>query len=129
MDILRSLLHPLQNEFSDTELGHERSTWFAYTLLSVVVPFTSSVTSNLLRSIEALFGLSIKSQRYYSFMASPTLPWGRLWRVVWRLVPNPLTHGRLALALDDCINPKTGTHIFGCATVFDHAAKPNQSKY
>jgi hypothetical protein len=129
MSILPSLLHPLQDEFSDTELGRERSTWFVYTLLSVILPFTSSVTSNLLRSIETLFGQSIKSQRFYSFMASPTLPWDRLWRVVWRLVPDPLTYGRLVLALDDCINPKTGKHIYGCAKIFDHAAKANQSKY
>jgi hypothetical protein len=33
------------------------------------------------------------------------------------------------LALDDCINPKTGRKIFGCDHVFDHAAKQNQSKY
>jgi len=33
------------------------------------------------------------------------------------------------LALDDCINPKTGKKIYGCDKVFDHAAKQNQSKY
>ena len=32
-------------------------------------------------------------------------------------------------ALDDYINPKTGKKIFGCANIFDHAAKQNQSKY
>ena len=37
--------------------------------------------------------------------------------------------GRLLLALDDTINPKTGKKIFGCASVKDHAAKSNQSKY
>jgi hypothetical protein len=62
-------------------------------------------------------------------MASPTLPWDRLWRVVWGLIPAPLTDGRLVLALDDCINPKVGRGIFGCASIFDHAAKSNQSKY
>lgn len=37
--------------------------------------------------------------------------------------------GRLLLALDDYINPKTGKKIFGCDKVFDHTAKQNQSKY
>ena len=44
------------------------------------------------------------------------------------MIPNPLTNERLLLALDDYINPKTGKKIFGCANIFDHAAK-HQSKY
>jgi hypothetical protein len=45
------------------------------------------------------------------------------------MIPEPTSDGRLLLALDDCINPKTGKEIFGCDRVFDHAAKLNQSKY
>jgi len=45
------------------------------------------------------------------------------------MIPEPETNGRLLVALDDFINPKTGKKIFGCASVFDHAAKQNQSKY
>ena len=48
---------------------------------------------------------------------------------MWSLIPSPATKGRLLLALDDTINPKTGKKIFGCAPFFDHAAKINQSKY
>ncbi len=53
----------------------------------------------------------------------------RLWRCLWKMITEPLTNDRLLLALDDYINPKTGKKIFGCAKVFDHAAKQNQSKY
>ena len=52
MSILRDLLPPLQAHFSKTELGQERATLFVYTLRSVIVPFTSSMTSNLLRCLE-----------------------------------------------------------------------------
>ena len=45
------------------------------------------------------------------------------------MIADPNTDGRLLLALDDYINPKTGKKIFGCANVFDHAAKQNQSKF
>jgi len=45
------------------------------------------------------------------------------------MIPRPVTDGRLLVALDDFINPKTGRKIFGCAHIFDHAAKANQSKY
>jgi hypothetical protein len=75
MFILRDLLTPLQEEFSNTKQGQKRKIWFAYTLLAVVIPFTSSMgSSNLLRALQTLFGLDIQSQRFYTFMTS-TLPW------------------------------------------------------
>ena len=45
------------------------------------------------------------------------------------LIPSPQTDGRIIVALDDFINPKVGRNIFGCETIFDHAAKANQSNY
>ena len=51
MFILRDLLGALQVPFSNSELGRERSLWFSFTLLAVIVPFTSSMSSNLLRSL------------------------------------------------------------------------------
>ena len=78
MFILRDLLRPLQAHFSDTDLGRERASLFVYTLLAVIVPFTSSMSSNLLRSLIALFGIEMKQKRFYTFMASSTLPWQKL---------------------------------------------------
>jgi hypothetical protein len=72
-----------------------------------------------------LFGIGIKKKRFYTFMASSTLPWQKLWQTVWGLIPSPETDGRLLLAVDDCINPKIGKNSFGCETIFDHAAKAN----
>ena len=129
MFILRDLLPPLQAHFSDTDLGREQASVFVYTLLSVIVPFTSSMTSNLWRCLETLFGIEIRQKRFYTFMASSNLPWENLWQTVWGLIPSPETDGRLLIALDDFINPKVGRTIFGCETLFDHAAKANQSKY
>jgi len=129
MFILRDILTPLQNEYSATSLGRERSRWFVYSLLAFIVPFTSSISSNILRSLNTLFGISVNRRRFYTFMASTKLPWASLWRRLWTTIPDPLTDGRLLVALDDFINPKTGKKIFGCAHIFDHAAKTNQSKY
>ena len=129
MFILRDLIPPLQTHFSKTDLGRERASLFVYTLLSVIVPFSSSMTSNLFRSLEVLFGIEIKKKRFYTFMASSTLPWQNLWQTVWGLIPSPETNGRILIALDDFINPKVGSKIFGCETIFDHAAKANQSRY
>jgi len=98
-------------------------------LLAFIVPFTNSISSNILRSLNTLFGLSVNRRRFYTFMASNKLPWIKLWQGLWGTIPNPLTDGRLLIALDDFINPKTGRKIFGCAHFFDHAAKANQSKY
>jgi hypothetical protein len=129
MCILRNILTPLQHEFGDSRIGLERGIWFIYTLLAVITHFTASRTSNLIRCLQTLFGFSLCPDRFYTFMASPKIPWDRLWTVLWTLIPKPTVQGRLLLALDDYINPKTGKKIFGCAAFFDHAAKINQSKY
>jgi len=129
MFILRDILRPLQDDFSSTRLGRKRSRWFVYTLLAFIVPFTSSISSNILRCINTLFGIRVNRGRFYTFMKSNKVPWVKLWPRLWNMIPSPLTDGRLLVALDDFINPKTGRKIFGCSHVFDHAAKANQSKY
>lgn len=129
MDILRDIAQPLQAQFSDTKLGKERASLFIYTLLAIIIPFTSSITSNCFRSLVTLFGMNLKQKRFYTFMATTTLPWQRLWQTLWGLIPQPETDDRIILALDDSINPKSGKTIFACDTMFDHAAKANQSEY
>lgn len=130
MFILHDILEKLKKEFAHSRKGEERGTWFIYTLIAIIIPFTSSKTSNLLRCLNSLFGFTgIRKKRYYTFMASPKIPWQQLWQCLWKMIPEPLTNDRLVLALDDYINPKTGRKIFGCAKIFDHAAKQNQSKY
>jgi hypothetical protein len=130
MIILHDIVKKLKNEFAHSRKNDERSIWFIYTIVAIIVPFTSSKTSNLLRCLKALFGFAgIHKKRYYTFMASPKIPWQRLWQCLWKMIPAPLTDDRLLLALDDYINPKTGKKIFGCGKFFDHAAKQNQSRY
>jgi len=129
MTILRTLAAAFQGLFPPTRAGQERWRWLLLTLQSILIPVTVSRTSNLRRAIETLFGVRIAEWRYYRFMASPKLPWAGLWPTLWRAIPEPLVAGRLLLALDDSINPKTGQHIFACQTTFDHAAKPNQTRW
>lgn len=129
MFILRDLLALLQTPFSDSKLGRERALWFVFTLLAIIVPFTSSMTSNLLRSLQTLFGLDLNRRRFYAFMASPKLPWQRLWQILWKQIPDPTVDGRLLVALDDSISNKTGRKIFGCGFFHDHTAKLNQPNY
>jgi len=130
MFILHDILDKLKSEFAPSRKGRERGSWFIYTTLAILVPFSSSKTSNIFRCLNTLFGVTgIGKKRFYTFMASPKIPWQRLWQRIWQMIPDPLTDDRLLLALDDYINPKTGKKIFGCAKVFDHAAKQNQSQY
>ena len=129
MSMLRTLAVDFQALFAATEKGQERLRWLLLTLQAIIVPITASRTSNLLRAIETLFGVSIAEWRYYTFMASVKLPWEELWEALWRRIPSPLSGGRLLLALDDSINPKTGKHIYACQETFDHAAKTNQKRY
>ena len=129
MFILRDLSRALQAPFADSKPGRERGLWFIFMLLAVIVPFTSSMSSNLLRSLQTLFGLDLGRRRFYTFMASPKIPWQRLWQVLRGLIPEPLVDGRLLVALDDSINNKTGRQIFGCGFFHDHTAKLNQPAY
>jgi hypothetical protein len=130
MIILHDILGKLKNEFAHSRKARERGIWFVYTIVAIIIPFTSSKTSNILRCLNTLFGFTgIRKKRFYTFMASPKIPWQRLWLSLWKMIPCPETNGRMLLALDDCINPKSGKKIYGCDNVFDHAAKQNQSKY
>jgi hypothetical protein len=129
MSILPILARDFQFLFPRTIRGQERFHWFLLTLKAILVPITASRTSNLLRAIETLFGVSIAQWRYYTFMASVKLPWARVWEALWRAIPSPLVAGRLLLGLDDSINPKTGKKIFACQRTFDHAAKSNQTRW
>ena len=54
MFILRHILAPLQDSFKHSRKGDERGVWFIYTLLAVITHFTSSRTSNLLRTTDPL---------------------------------------------------------------------------
>ena len=89
MFILRDLSALLQAPFSDSKPGRERAHGFVFTLplLAVIVSFTSSMTSNLLRSLQTLFGLNLNSRRFYAFMASPKLPWDRIWSILLLAYP------------------------------------------
>ena len=84
MSILPTLANEFQVLFPATDKGQERFRWFILTLQAILVPITASRTSNLLRAIETLFGVSIAAWRYYTFMASVKLPWTRMWEVLWR---------------------------------------------
>jgi len=130
MATLHQLLTRFKDDFAHSKKGEERAQWFIYTILAVIVPFTSSKTSNLLRCLRTIFGFShVSNRRFYTFMASSKLPWDKLWETTKGAVPEPLTQGRTLVAIDDYINPKTGKKIFGCHRFFDHAAKQNQSLY
>ena len=123
------ILAKLKDQFADSRKADERGIWFIYTIVAIIIPFTGSKTSNIRRCLTTLFGFHIAKKRFYTFMASSKIPWQRLWPALWNMIPEPLTQGRLLLALDDYINPKTGRKIFACAKTFDHAAKQNQIQY
>jgi len=129
MSILHAAVKDLQLCFPPSSSGQERFRWFLLTLQAIIVPITISRTSNLLRCIATLFGVDIAQWRYYTFMASMKLPWEAIWETLWRAIPTPLTAGRLLFVLDDSINPKCGRKVFACQRTFDHAAKPNQTRW
>jgi len=66
MFILKPLLALLQAEF---KRNAERGSLFAYTLIAIILPFTVSRTSNLLRCVTTIFRLDITQRKFYTFLA------------------------------------------------------------
>ena len=126
MFILKSIFDPIQSEFRKSQ---HRGKLFVAALLAILLPAVGSRSSQLLLIIKSAFCFKVTHRGFYIMIASPKLPWLRLWQCLWRLIPSPLTDGRLLLAADDSVNPKTGKHIHGCDYHYDHAAKANQAKY
>ena len=130
MFILRDLLRSLQTAFSNTDLGRERAHLFVFTLLAIIVPFTSSITLQSVTVIaNAVWSRNHPPALLHLHGLTPCLPWGSLWQIIWQLIPDPLTDGRLLVALDDSVNNKCGRTIFGCGFFHDHTAKLNQPSY
>ena len=72
----------------------------------------------------------ITRKRLYNFLNSTKLPWDLLWVLLTKLLgSDAITDDRLLIALDDSTYGKTGKHIAGCDSHFDHAAKQNWSKW
>ena len=63
MHTLHSLLSNLKEEFASSRKGEEREAWFVCTLLAIILPFTSSKTSGLVRALESVFGFAGTSQK------------------------------------------------------------------
>jgi len=68
---LHSLLSNLKEEFACFKKGDERGMWLVYSLLAIILLFTSSKTSGLVRAFESVCGFTgIRQRRYYTFMSS-----------------------------------------------------------
>ena len=75
MLILHDILGKLKDQFAGSAKADERGIWFVYTIVAIIIPFTSSKTSNILRCLSTLFGFGgIAKKRFYTFMASPKIP-------------------------------------------------------
>jgi hypothetical protein len=79
MSILRDLFSPLYARFPASRHGKKRAALWVYILMSIILHFTSARSSHLLRALQTLFELDVGQRRFYTFMASPKLPWERLW--------------------------------------------------
>lgn len=95
----------------------------------MILPISTAKGSYLYKKLTVVLGYSITRTRFYRFLACKCMSWDKLWHYVFKLIPAPLEKGRLILAFDDSINPKSGKKVFDCEKFFDHAAKHNQSHY
>ena len=61
MLLLHDIPGKLKNEFAHSRKGRERGAWFLYSPAAIIIPFTSSKTSNLLGVFSALPALQRKA--------------------------------------------------------------------
>ncbi|MFO7713113.1 MAG: hypothetical protein R6V78_01695, partial [Desulfosarcina sp.] len=124
MITLHDILEKLKREFALSRKGDERGIWFVYAYRGHhSIYFFQDFQSAPLPA--NAFRVYRHGQKKTLLHLHGKIPWSQLWQSLWKMIPDPLTDGRLLLALDDYINPKTGKKIFGCNKVFDHAAKQN----
>jgi hypothetical protein len=126
MDTLHPLLVSLQEIF---KRSHKKGKLFSNILLAMILPIGTAMSSHIHRKLEQVLYFSISKTRFYRFMGSKVFNWDNIWLKVFKLIASPETKGRLIVALDDSMTPKSGKKIFGCENFFDHAAKHNQSSY
>ncbi len=102
MFILNDNLRPLQNAFSSTGLGRQRAHWVTYTILPFIIPFTTSISSNVFRCINTFLGRHVNRRRFYTFMPSNKLPWDKLWHtlVVYDLKTASMSYSQKSHRLD-----------------------------
>ena len=126
MDTLHPLLVSLQEVF---KRSHKKGKIFSAIILAMILPIGTAMSSHIHRKLEQVLYFSINKTRFYRFMSSKVFNWDSIWVKVFKLIPSPETNGRLIVAVDDSMTPKSGKKIFGCENFFDHAAKHNQSSY
>ena len=113
MIILHDILGKLKNEFAHSRKGDERGIWFVYTIVAIIIPFTSSKTSNILRCLNTLFGFTgIRKKRFYTFMASPKIPWKPLWQSLWNMIPRSVYKWQIAVGAGRLYQSQDGKENF-----------------
>jgi hypothetical protein len=92
MSILPALASQFQSLFPATRSGQERARWFILTLQAILVPITASRTSNLLRAIATLFGVTLKFPAFHYATRSITKAMSGFRAALpgtWQSIPKP----------------------------------------
>lgn len=106
---------------------------FTLLLWSMIVsPFRKCVQQMYLNSRGLSLSAGITLRQWYGLLGSPKLPWDQIWQNVVAYLQTLgmlQSDGRITLALDDSLCPKTGKKISHAQSHFDHASKLNSSNY
>ena len=111
------------------EIPFYRQPIFQIIIIGLVAGVQPGRISSIFRCFSNFIPSHFTLKRFYNFINSGKIPWRKLWDALLLELGDPSVDGRILLALDDELSPKTGTKIQDCATHFDHAAKMNSAKY
>lgn len=104
---------------------------FKTIVVGLLIGKDGSSIAAIFREFAGLFaGTVITRKRFYMFVNAKAIKWSAIWtRVADLLRRHVLVNGRLLIALDDTTYGKSGRHIDGCDTHFDHSSKLNTSAW
>ncbi len=111
------------------EIPFYRQPIFQIIIIGLVAGVQPGRISSIFRCFSNFIPSHFTLKRFYNFINSGKIPWRKLWDALLLELGDPSVDGRILLALDDELSPKTGKKIQDCATHFDHAAKMNSAKY
>ncbi|WP_440993528.1 hypothetical protein, partial [Cysteiniphilum litorale] len=95
MDTLQPLLDHLQALFKRST---QKGRLFSAVILAMIIPIGSGISSQIYRKLVQIVGYSLSKTRFYRFMASKCFNWDVIWKAIFKLIPLPLTDGRLIIA-------------------------------
>lgn len=98
------------------EIPFYRQPIFQIIIIGLVAGVQPGRISSIFRCFSNFIPSHFTLKRFYNFINSGKIPWHKLWDALLLELGDPSVDGRILLALDDELSPKTGKKIQSLST-------------